>query len=179
MPKKTKDYTLRTSPDFTRIFKAGFIDEFTYYIVEDDGSEIRILRVCNTYETDANNTFQALYEVQLICGDSPAVFAGASLLENFSGLSNTLVLTVRSPDTESTHSGRICTYNISDINTAMDNGHIACHNGENREPIWDVWDDFPSTPEFYQAVCGIANVSVLFTHLFMICTYVTKFDLGV
>ena len=49
MPNKTKDYTLLKSSDFnTRIFKAGFIDTFTYYIVEDDDSEIRILRVCNT-----------------------------------------------------------------------------------------------------------------------------------
>ena len=170
MPNKTKDYTLQTSPpDFTRIFKAGFIDEFTYYIVEDDGSEIRILRVCNTYETDANNTFQALYEVQLICGDSAAVFVGASLLENFSGLSSALVLTVRSPDTESTRSGRVCTYNISDINTAMDNGHIACHNGENRETVWDVWGIFQSNRDYYRAICGIATVSVLLNHLFMTC----------
>ena len=116
-----------------------------------------------TYETDPNNTFQALYEVELRCGNSSAMFAGASLLDNFPTLSNTLVLTVRSPDIENIHSGRVCVYNISDINTAMDNGRIACASGESRET---VWNDYPSDPLIYQAVCHIATVSVLFTHLF-------------
>ena len=42
MADTTRDYTLRRSGDFnTRIFKAGFnIDNFTYYIVEDDGADI-------------------------------------------------------------------------------------------------------------------------------------------
>ena len=161
MTNKTKDYILQRSSDFnTRIFKAGFIDNFTYYIVEDDASEIRILRVCNETGID---TFQALYEVQLICGDSAVVFAGASILDNFSSSSNTLVLTVRAPDTAITHFGRVCTYNISDINTAMDNGYVACDNGENREA---VWDNFPSNSLLYQAICHLATVSVLFTHSF-------------
>ena len=57
-----RDYTLRSNQDFnTRIFKDGFnVDNFTYYIVEDDGAEIRILRVCNE---SMNPTFEALYEV--------------------------------------------------------------------------------------------------------------------
>ena len=154
MTNKTKDYTLqRSPPDFTRIFKAGFVDNFTYYIVEDDASEIRILRVCNETGSD---TFQALYEVHLRCGDSAAVFAGASILNSFSNLSNTLVLTVRSPDTESTHSGRVCIYNISDINTAMDNGRITCAAGETREVVWNDLGD----PLLYQAVCTFASVRV-------------------
>ena len=157
MTNKTKDYILLRSSDFnTRIFKAGFIDNFTYYIVEDDASKIRILRVCNETGSD---TFKALYEVQLICGDSAMVFAGASILDNFSRLSNTLVLTVRSPDTASTHFGRVCTYNISNINTAMNNGYVACDSGENREAIWD---NFPSNSLVYQAICLVANVSVLY-----------------
>ena len=160
----TKDYILQRSSDFnTRVFKAGFVDNFTYYIVEDDASKIRILRVCNETESD---TFQALYEVQLICGDSAVVFAGASILDNFSNSSNTLVLTVRSPDAASTAFGRVCTYNISDINTAMDNGSVACNDGESRGAVWD--NDFPSDqPRFYQAVCSVATVSVLFIHSFI------------
>ena len=164
MTNKTKDYMLQRSSDFnTRIFKAGFIEHFTYYIVEDDASKIRILRVCNETGSD---TFQALYEVQLICGDSAVVFAGASISGNFSSSNNTLVLTVRSPDAASIHYGRVCTYNIGDINAAMENGSIACHGGENREAVWDI---FPSESISYQAVCGVATVSVLFTHSFITC----------
>ena len=160
MTDTTRDYTLRRSGDFnTRIFKAGFnVDNFTYYIVEDDGTDIRILRVCNS----ATDMFQGLYEVQLRCDQSISVFAGASILSNLPNSTNTLVLTVRSPDTESARSGRVCTYIISDINTAMENGRIACAAGENREAIWD---DFIA---LYQAVCSIATVSFVFVHAFMI-----------
>ena len=165
MTNKTKDYILQRSSDFnTRIFKAGLIDNFTYYIVEDDASKIRILRVCNETESD---TFKALYEVQLICGDSAVVFAGASILDSFSSSSNTLVLTVRSPDSAITRFGRVCTYSISDINTAMDNGRTACANGESREA---VWDNFPNNYLLYRAICSVATVSTLFTHSFITCT---------
>ena len=49
MANTTRDYTLRRTGNFdSRIFNGGFIvDNFTYYIVEDDNSRIRILRVCN------------------------------------------------------------------------------------------------------------------------------------
>ena len=140
MADKTRDYTLiRSGPFNTRIFKAGFIvDNFTYYIVEDDSSIIRILRVCN--ESTSPN-FQALYEVQLTCG-AIALFASASVFVSF----NTLVLTVRSQDEVSvqSRSGRVCTYNINDINTAMDNGLTECRNAANDDdirsirPIWDT-----------------------------------------
>ena len=141
MTDKTRDYTLIRSGDFnTRIFKAGFIvDNFTYYIVEDDNSEVRILRVCNE---STSPDFEALYEVQLRCG-STALFASASVFVSL----NTLVLTVRSPDTVSiqSRSGRVCTYNINDINTAMDNGLTDCTNAaannaaiESIRPVWDT-----------------------------------------
>ena len=112
--------------------------------------------MCDETESD---TFQALYEVQLVCGDSAVVFVGASILNDSTSSSNTLVLTGRSPDTASTHFSRVCTYNISDINTAMDNGRVACANGENRET---VWDNFPSNSPLYRAICAVANVSALF-----------------
>ena len=133
-----RDYTLRRSGDFnTRVFKAGFnVDNFTYYIVEDDDTDIRILRVCSS-ATDM--MLQALYEVQLQCGDSVTAFAGASIISNLSNSPSTLVLTVRSPDTERTRSGRVCTYDISDINIAMDNGRVACAAGENREAKISLW----------------------------------------
>ena len=160
MADTTRDYTLERSGDFdARIFKAGFnIDNFTYYIVEDDEQDIRISRVCNS----ATDMFQGLYEVQLECDESVIVFAGASILNDPSNSNYTLVLTVRSPDTENTRSGRVCTYNISDINTAMDNGRIACAAGENRET---VWDNFLPNDLFNQAVCASATVSVV--HILM------------
>ena len=79
------------------------------------------------------------------------------------------MLTVRSPDAASTHFGRVCTYNINDINTGMDNGHTACVSGENREA---VWDNFPSISLLYPAICAVATVSVLFTHSFITCSYI-------
>ena len=166
MTDTTRDYTLIRSGDFnTHIFKAGFnIDNFTYYIVEDDGTDIRILCVCNS----ATDTFQGLYEVQLRCDQSVTVFAGVSiLLANLSNSTNTLVLTVRSPDTDAARSGRVCTYDISDIDAAMENGRIACATGESRETIWD---DFLPIPHVYEVVCASVTVSInVFTHAFMLC----------
>ena len=159
MADKTRDYTLIRSGDFyTRIFKAGFIvNNFTYYIVEDDHLEFRILRVCN--ESTSPN-FQALYEVQLTCGGT-ALFASASVFESF----NTLVLTVRSSDTVSnqSRSGRVCTYNINDINTAMDNGLTDCTSAasnnaiESIRPVWDA--SIPSIGFDIPTICTSYNVS--------------------
>ena len=151
---RTRDYTLQASGQFnTRVFKDGFsINDFAYYIVEDDGADIRILRVCNESSSD---TFQALYEVQLICGGA-ALFAGASLLEEFSNSNiNTLVLTVRPLSASGT--GRVCTYSMSDINDAMDAGLTACRNdNENREV---AWDDFHSN---FVTICDSPTITVSF-----------------
>ena len=160
MADKTRDYTLIRSGDFnSRIFKAGFIaDNFTYYI-EDDTQRIRILRVCN--ESTSTN-FQALYEVQLTCG-SIALFASASVYVSL----NTLVLSVRSLDIETvqSRSGRVCTYNINDINTAMDNGLTECRNAVdddgiiNVRPVWDT--SIPSGGFDIAALCDNFDVSIM------------------
>ena len=151
---RTRDYTLQRSGRFnTRVFKAGFsIDDFVYYIVEDDPQRIRILRMCNE---SVDDMFKALYEVQLMCGGA-ALFAGVSLLEDFPNTNiNTLVLAVR--PLGASGSGRVCTYSMSDINDAMDDGLTACRNNdENREV---VWDDFHSN---FVAICDIVTVSVSF-----------------
>ena len=73
-----------------------------------------------------NPIFEALYEVQLICGQSgqnvlSTLFVGASLYENFpDSTSNTHLLLVQPPDQRG--ATRLCTHRISDINTAMDAG---------------------------------------------------------
>ena len=135
----TRDY--RASLLFSgRVFKAGFsVNNLTYYVVQDGATDIRILRVCNE---SAFSTFQALYEARLLCGQgtqgqtASAVFVGASILAN-----NTLILTVRSPGSVrfTSRSGRVCTYSISDINTAMDNGLTTCINGQvqTTRPVWN------------------------------------------
>ena len=142
----TRDYYLKRSRDFnTRIFKAGFsVDNFIYYIVEDDGIDIRILRVCNE---STNPRYEALYEVHLLCGQ-PALFVGASLYENFTN--NVLLLLVQPPASQ-VSSSRLCTYQISDINSAMEAGRTDCANGNQRPVVWD--DDFPSS--LFNVICSL------------------------
>ena len=145
----TRDYSLQRSGKFnTRIFKAGFsVDNFTYYIVEDDGGDIRILRVCNE---STNPRFEALYEVHLVCGQA-ALFTGASLYENFpNSTDNTLLLLVQPPAGQP-GSSRLCTYQISDINSAMEAGQTDCANGNQRPVVWD--DDFPSS--LFNVICSL------------------------
>ena len=151
MATTTRDYTLQRSRRFnTRVFKDGFtVDDFAYYIVEDDTQRIRILRVCNEL---FNNAFLALYEVHLMCGGA-ALFAGAEILEDSSRTNITLVLTVRPPGASGT--GRICTYSMSDIDGAVDAGLTACRNNdENREV---AWDNFPSN---FIAICDVNGINV-------------------
>ena len=152
----TRDYTLRSNQDFNnRIFKDGFnVDNFTYYIVEDDGAEIRILRVCNE---SMNPTFEALYEVQLICGQTTqsTSFAGASLYVNFLNSTNNILLLLVKPAAGQHGTTRLCTYRISDIITAMDAGLTDCAvNGNDRAPVWKG-----SFPNLFQAICATAPVS--------------------
>ena len=166
MANRTRDYTLQISGQFNvRVFKAGFsIDDFAYYIVEDDTQRIRILRVCNE---STDGMFKALYEVQLMCGGA-ALFAGVSILEELSN-TDTLVLTVRPSSASGT--GRVCTYSMSDINDAMDAGLTACrNNNENREV---VWDDFHSS---FINICDSPTITVRFTlDLVRIFTYIVHF----
>ena len=125
------------SESHSRIFHTGFIStDYAYYIVEDDGSDIRIMRVCTRLATRATTSFTALYEVRLLCNGASA-FSGASLLEGFPNTTDdTLLLTVR-PPAGTSGTSRVCAYSMSDINTAMDNGLTACAAGEDRAAVWD------------------------------------------
>jgi len=104
-------------------------------------NEIRILRVCNQFidqSIDANDIsgsqlFRALYEVELRCGSSPT-FADADYL--YPG-NDTLVLTVQTNLAIGGGTSRVCTYSISDINTAMDDSLSDCASGIDRRTIWD------------------------------------------
>ena len=147
----TRDYSLQRSGSFsTRIFKAGFsVDNFTYYIVEDNNADIRILRVCNE---STNSRFEALYEVHLVCGQSATLFAGASLYENFP-IDSTLLLLVQPPPSK-LGNNRLCAYQISDINSAMEAGRTDCANENERPVVWD--NDFPP---FFAPICSTSPVS--------------------
>ena len=149
---RTREYQLTEDLLSERIFHTGFVaNNFAYYIVGDGGSSIRILRVCNQStdqslddaSTTGSQLFRALYEVKLVCGvnnNGPfaQAFAGAAVVRNFPNRGiNTLVLTVRSPLLDLSNTSRVCTYSLSDINTAMDNSLTACAAGENRRVVWD------------------------------------------
>ena len=138
---RTREYFIVGNLLNERIFHTGFVlDDYTYYIVGDRENDIRILRVCNqsTNQTIDNEDtmFRALYEVQLTCGRS-AVFAGASVVQDYPNPGNdTVVLVVRPQDDVSSGNSRVCTYNIFDINTAMDNTLTACAAGTASGGVW-------------------------------------------
>jgi len=145
---RTRDYDISTRLINERIFHTGFVlDDYAYYIVGDGGNDIRILRVCNQSIDQLLDTtnpgsqlFRAIYQVELVCGGS-VVFAGASVVQDYPNPgNNTLVLAVRS--VRSSVASQICTYSISDINTAMDNSLSDCaDNSVDRRTNWDESDD--------------------------------------
>ena len=139
---RTRVYDLAASQLSERIFHTGFIiDNYVYYIVGDGGNDIKILRVCsNSTDQSIDNKdsqlFRALYEVELVCGGSVA-FTGASVVKDYSYPGgDTLVLTVKPSLSVVGGSSRVCTYSISDIDTAMDNSLAKCTDGEDRRVIW-------------------------------------------
>ena len=160
----TRDYSLKRSGNLhysfkrsgnfnTRIFKAGFsVDNFTYFIVEDDDAEIRILRVCNE---STNPTFKALYEVHLVCGKT-ASFVGASLYENFPNYTDNTLLLLVQPPCGQTGSSRLCTYQISDINSAIEAGWNNCANRILRPVVWNLDGYFGF---FFNVRCTDSSVS--------------------
>ena len=137
---RIRSYSIVPSLLKSRVFQTGFIvNDFVYYVVE-DGTKIRIMRVCNEtagaedLSSIKTKLFRALYEVELVCG-GPALYAAASVTKLVNSSSSILVLAVRSPLSSST--SRVCTYSISDINTAMDNSLTACAAGEDRRAVWN------------------------------------------
>jgi len=146
-----------------RIFHTGFvIDSHAYYMVGDGGNHIRILRVCNRSidqllddaDVTGSQLFRALYEVELFCGGS-AAFAGASVVQDYPNPGNiTLVLAVES-SSRIDYASRVCTYNISDINTIMDNSLTECAAGEDLDGKRPIWVDSTILPSF----CGNSTVS--------------------
>ena len=102
--------------DFDRQYYGGFyLRDYAYYIVLDpDGAlqQLRIIRVCN------EGSLESQYELQLGCGSalSSAVVRGVSVIDD-----EILVIGITSVSVF-----RLCSYNILEINSLMNNTYRTC-----------------------------------------------------
>ena len=111
------------SSGFNRIFVSGFIASgYAYYVVNDPPTSsvsrrLRIIRVCND---SAANGFNNQYELTLGCDGNNAFFSptllGVSVINE-----ETLLIALRSDSFDD-----ICSYNLSEINSLMDNAYESC-----------------------------------------------------
>ena len=110
--------------------------------------------------------------IYVVCSQS-TLFAGASLYENFpNSTDNTLLLLVQLP-TGQPGSSRLCTYQISDINSTMEAGQTDCANGNQRPVVWD--DDFPSS--LFNVICSLDVNCCLRIYMHCIIYFVIRYVL--
>ena len=108
--------------NFDRLFVSGFFASgYAYYVVNDPPTSgvsrrLRIIRVCND---SAANGFNNQYELTLGCDGSNAFF-NPILLGVSAFNQETLLIAIR------TGSVDICSYNLSEINSLMDNAYESC-----------------------------------------------------
>ena len=129
-----------------RNFYGGFIaGPNAYYIVYDSNPSglrgVRVLRICDQGPCPGPGVCEidALYETQLGCGPSTAIGASTaicdvSLLSTFDGTpQNRLVVSLCE-----TGRNRICSYNLAEIDTAMDTLYSQCSAGTGTasQPVW-------------------------------------------
>ena len=108
-----------------RKFYGGFFQSgYTYYIVLDTTSgnndELRIVRVCNSTVDSGNIDFNNQYEVVLGC-DGNTFFA--STIKGVSVLNGETFLIAITP---SGSPSRVCSYNLTVINSIMDSAYQSC-----------------------------------------------------
>ena len=107
-----------------REFYGGFFQfEYSYYIVTDATSgndELRIVRVCNSTADSGNIDFNNQYEVVLGC-DGNSFFAPA--IKGVSVLNGETLLIAITPQGSSS---KICSYNLTNINSIMDSAYQSC-----------------------------------------------------
>ena len=106
--------------DDGRDFYYGFFQSgYAYYVVSDPTvstlRELRIIRVCNISQSDS---FDSQYEIVLDCG-------GEFTSINIRGISvfNEETLVIGQAVSEGS---RVCSYNLSDINSMMDSSYQTC-----------------------------------------------------
>ena len=108
--------------NFDRLFVSGFFASgYAYYVVNDPPTSgvsrrLRIIRVCND---SAANGFNNQYELTLGCDGSNAFF-NPILLGVSAFNQETLLIAIH------TGSVDICSYNLSEINSLMDNAYESC-----------------------------------------------------
>ena len=99
----------------TRVMYGGFYHSpYAYFVAVDKGDQIRIIRVCDESTNETSN-FNAVYELELECGDiSVDHLVGVAVVNN-------VTLVLGAVDSSSSNiRGAVCSYNLSAINTAMD-----------------------------------------------------------
>ena len=99
-----------------------------YYFVADRGETgVRVLRVCECNQSCSSQSFEALYELQLLCtgsggGESTEV-CGVTLLESFANQNEPMVVVSQC---DGGTRNRICGYLLSDIDQDMDTAYENC-----------------------------------------------------
>ena len=112
----------QASSGFNRVFVSGFfVSRYAYYVVIDplpsaSNKWFRIIRVCND---SAANSFNNQYELTLGC-DGRDAFFNPTLLGVSAFNEETLLIAIH------TDSVDICSYNLSEINSLMDNAYESC-----------------------------------------------------
>ena len=109
--------------NFNRVFVSGFFATgYAYYVVNDPPTSsivrrLRIIRVCND---SAANGFNNQYELTLGC-DSNNAFFNPTLIDVSVFNEETLLIAIRAGSVDD-----ICSYNLSEINSLMDNAYESC-----------------------------------------------------
>ena len=112
----------QTSSYFDRVFVSGFFASgYVYYVVNDPPTrgvsrQLRIIRVCND---SAANGFNNQYELTLSCDGSDTFFS-PTLIDVSVINEETFLIAIR------TGSLDIYSYNLSEINSLMDNAYESC-----------------------------------------------------
>ena len=130
-----------------RRFYGGFVlGSNAYYIVYDGTPSnvrgIRVLRVCDIDQCPGGAgscDIDALYEAELVCGSSfgpETAICGISLLSSFDGTpGNRLVVSL----CESLGRNRICSFDLSMVDTAMDSVYDSCDDQDSAMTASPVW----------------------------------------
>ena len=131
----------------SRRFYGGFVlGSNAYYIVYDGNPSsargIRVLRVCDIDQCpggEGSCDITALYEAELVCSFSfgpETAICGVSLLRNFDGTpGNRVVVSV----CEFVGRNRICSFDLSVVDTTMDNLYDSCENSPSSVTTSPVW----------------------------------------
>ena len=116
---------------FVRYFYGGITKNgYVYYFVADKDNAVRVLRVCDCARETCTNQFEALYELELLCGRGTTVttrVCGVHLLESFAGRTGPLVVVTQCDSGNDRN--HACVFLLSDIDGDMDTRFSECRDG--------------------------------------------------